>query len=99
VVTSTPTTEPERLTWEMAERRLAHELDRLRRNGIVADGEVGPEDPIEAISDVLSRKQFDEIIICSLPQRVSRWLAMDLPRKAQRRFHLPVVHCSDQPRD
>jgi hypothetical protein len=51
---------------------------------------------MEAISDLLGRKQFDEILICSLPQRVSRWLAMDLPRKAERTFQLPVVHCTDQ---
>ncbi len=96
-VRSHPETEPESLAWALAERRLAHELDRLHTNGIQAEGEVGAEDPMEAIGEVLSRRQFDEIIICSLPQHVSRWLAMDLPSRANRKFQLPVVHCTDQP--
>jgi hypothetical protein len=29
----------------------------------------------------VNREQFDEIIVSTLPTRVSRWLDLDLPRK------------------
>jgi hypothetical protein len=35
--------------------------------------------------------QFDEIIVATLPRRVSRWLEADLPREAERRFGIPVT--------
>jgi len=54
-------------------------------------GEVGDADPINAIHDALFAKQFDEIIVSTLPRRVSRWLHLDLPSKA-RGFGLPVTH-------
>ena len=39
---------------------------------------------------VLADHQFDEIIVATLPRRVSRWLRADLPHQAERRFRLPV---------
>jgi nucleotide-binding universal stress UspA family protein len=75
-----------------AHRRLDAELSRLRSIGAEADGEVGDVHPLQAIRDVLAREQFDEIIISTLPQGVSRWLRMDLPDRVARRFNLPVTH-------
>jgi hypothetical protein len=50
-----------------------------------AGGEVetllGDPDPISAVSDAVNLHGFDEIIISTLPTRVSRWLHLDLPRK------------------
>jgi len=40
---------------------------------------------------VLADHQFDEIIVATLPRRVSRWLRSDLPHQAGRRFNLPVI--------
>jgi hypothetical protein len=59
--------------------------------GSPVTGEVGDADPLAAIQDVLSRERFDEIIISTLPRRVSRWLRLDLPSKA-RGLGLPVTH-------
>lgn len=59
--------------------------------GSVITGEVGDADPLAAIHDVISRERFDEIIISTLPPRVSRWLRLDLPSKA-RGLGLPVIH-------
>ena len=50
--------------------------------GAQVDGMIGVADPLDAIQDAVNLHGFDEIIISTLPQRVSRWLHLDLPRKA-----------------
>jgi hypothetical protein len=40
---------------------------------------------------LLADHQFDEVIVATLPRRVSRWLRADLPHQAERRFGLPVT--------
>ena len=86
------------LTWtegearSLAEDRLERVMGRFRDLGAEATGEVGDEDPFTAIEDVLREEQFDEIIVSTLPPRLSRWLAMDLPRRIETAFALPVKH-------
>jgi hypothetical protein len=76
----------------VAEVRLDQELSRLRELGVTAAGEIGDPDPLEAIRDTLDGHQFDEIILATLPQGVSRWLRQDLVHRVQRKFALPVTH-------
>lgn len=57
----------------------------------VVTSEVGGHDPLRAISAVLERSSFDEIILSTLPSSVSRWLRMDLPSQLRRSFSIPVV--------
>jgi hypothetical protein len=76
----------------LAENRLATELDRLKQAGVKAAGEIGDPDPIRAMQDTMAARQFDEIILATLPQGVSRWLRQDLVHRAQRKFSLPVTH-------
>ena len=45
------------------------------------DGMLGCADPLDAIQDAVNIHGFDEIIISTLPKRVSRWLRLDLPHK------------------
>lgn len=59
--------------------------------GTALTGEVGDADPLAAIQDALHSQAFDEIIISTLPSRVSRWMHIDLPSKA-RGLGLPVTH-------
>ena len=59
--------------------------------GTPVTGEVGVADPIAAIHAALFAGEFDEIIVSTLPRRISRWLRLDLPSKA-RGFGLPVTH-------
>ena len=87
----------EELAWLAARRRLHEELLRLRRLGAEVEGEVGEADPVAAIKEVLGRQQVNEIILSTLPQRRSRWLARDLPRRVQRDFGLPVTHVVSEP--
>jgi hypothetical protein len=75
-----------------ARRRLDAEVHRIRKAGAPADGEVGDPDPLRAISNLLARRQFDEIILSTLPRRLSHWLHWDLPSRVQRKFQLPVTH-------
>ena len=44
-----------------AQEQLDVELQRLHAAGVDADGEVGDQDPLKAIADILKRQQFDEI--------------------------------------
>ena len=46
------------------------------------EGIVGDPEPLAAIQDAIHLHGFDEIIISTLPTRVSRWLKLDLPSKA-----------------
>jgi hypothetical protein len=55
------------------------------------DGHVGDADPLMAIQDALHASDYDELIISTLPSRLSRWMHLDLPSKA-RALGLPVVH-------
>jgi hypothetical protein len=45
------------------------------------EGIVGAAEPLDAIQDAVNLRGFDEIIISTLPARVSRWLRLDLPHK------------------
>jgi hypothetical protein len=60
--------------------------------GVPATGEVGDEDPVLAVGDVLRRERFDEIIVSTLPPGVSRWLKRDLPHRLERRYGVAVTH-------
>lgn len=59
--------------------------------GVEVTGEVGSADPLAAIQDALAQRSFDEIVISTLPSRMSRWLHLDLPSKA-RGLGVPVAH-------
>ena len=54
------------------------------------EGLIGPEDAFLAVSTTLDAGHYDEVIISTLPMRVSHWLRMDLPARVQR-LGLPVT--------
>ena len=49
--------------------------------GSQVEGLIGDAEPLAAIQDAVNLEGFDEIIISTLPTRVSRWLRLDLPSK------------------
>jgi hypothetical protein len=49
--------------------------------GTHVEGLIGDPEPLNAIQDAVNLHGFDEIIISTLPARVSRWLHLDLPSK------------------
>jgi hypothetical protein len=59
--------------------------------GARVTGIIGDADPVAAVHDAINLQGFDEIIISTLPTRMSRWMRMDLPSKA-RCLGVPVTH-------
>ena len=54
-------------------------------DGLAAEG----EGPLEAIKRTIEEQDIDEIVISTLPRRVSAWLRRDLPQRVER-LGLPV---------
>ena len=68
-------------------------VEELRQEGLdVANARVGDPDPLAAIQDECNFNTYDELIVSTLPLHVSKWLKVDLPRKARAATGLPVTH-------
>ena len=68
-------------------------VDELRREGLnVAAAKVGDPDPLAAIQDECNFSTYDELIVSTLPLKISKWLHIDLPSKAHAATGLPVTH-------
>lgn len=57
-------------------------LDRAAGGHV--EGLVGASDPFEAVRAALAAAPFDEVIVSTLPERVSRWLHLDLGHRIER---------------
>lgn len=77
---------------EPAEHDLEGALDRLRALGLEVDGQVGDPDPLAAVCDAANADSYDEVIVSTLPKHLSRWLKLDLPRRAAHATGLPTTH-------
>jgi hypothetical protein len=75
-----------------ARRRMETGAGALRRAGYQVRGVLGDFQPLEAIRDAMRERAYDEILISTLPARLSRWLRQDLPARAARAFAVPVTH-------
>jgi hypothetical protein len=76
-----PETEEAALTLELAIPLLEDAA------GGQVEGRIGDADPFVAVRDTLEREPFDEVIVSTLPARVSHWLRRDLPSRVE---HLGV---------
>jgi hypothetical protein len=65
-------------------------LRLLQRAGGKVEGLVGGADPFESVQDAVRHGNFDEIMISTLPRRVSKWLRRDLIRRVEG-LGLPVT--------
>ena len=45
------------------------------------EGRVGDSDPFQAVKEALEGGAYDEVLISTLPERVSHWLRRDLPHR------------------
>ena len=74
--------DPEDQAQNEAEQTLELAIPLLEQAaGGEVEGMVGDAEPLAAIQDAINIHGFDEIIISTLPTRVSRWLHLDLPHK------------------
>jgi len=75
-----------------ADRRLQASLVELGRSGVVAHGEVGDADPVQALEDGVRSFGPDEIIISTHPEGRSHWLESGVVTRARERFDVPITH-------
>jgi hypothetical protein len=75
-----------------AQERLDASLAKLAEAGVVARGEVGDGDPLQAMEDALRTFGADEIIISTHPEGRSNWLERGVVEKARERFAVPITH-------
>jgi hypothetical protein len=66
-------------------------LERAARGPV--EGMVGEADPFEAVKAALQDPGFDEVIVSTLPKRVSEWLRRDLPHRIEK-LGVPVTTIS-----
>jgi hypothetical protein len=91
--------DPEDQTQTEAEATIELALPLIERAaGCQCDSMIGVPFPLDAVQDAVNVHGFDEIIISTLPTRVSKWLHLDLPRKVAA-LGLPVTTVTAQSRD
>jgi hypothetical protein len=78
---------------EEAGEHLKRAVERYRDAGLEVDeGKLGDPDPVAAVHDAVNFKDFDEIIVSTLPKHLSKWLRLDLPHRVEHATGKPVTH-------
>lgn len=77
---------------DAAQARLDASLAALREAGVVARGEIGDGDPLQALEDALRTFPADEIVISTHPVGTSNWLERGVVGRATALFDVPVTH-------
>jgi hypothetical protein len=81
-----------------AQERLAQALEAMRAAGLErVDGRVGDPDPIVATMELWDPREFDEIVVSTLPTGSSRWLGLDLPHRLEKLTAVTVHHVVSRP--
>jgi hypothetical protein len=80
-----------------ARARLARLLDSLRSAGIVAAGMIGDPDPYTAAMNAVHFFHISEVVVSTLPEGSSQWMADKLVERVQGATNKPVEHIESQP--
>ena len=80
-----------------AVQKLEEALEQLRAAGLEAQGSVGNADPILAVTDAWDPKHYDEIIVSTLPMRLSKWMHAGLPERIAKLTDATVTHVVSPP--
>jgi hypothetical protein len=76
-----------------AERYLDAAVERYHAAGLeVASAHLGDPDPIAAVMDAVHFATYDEVVVCTLPRNLSKWLGLSLPHRIRTVTGLPVTH-------
>ena len=78
--------------FESAQRRIHNALERMRDDGLRVGVRIGDPDPLTALRDAWRPDRYDELIVSTLPSRISKWLHIDLPGRAEKVAGVPVSH-------
>lgn len=79
-------------TERQSSRDLAATLEALRAAGATAEGDVVDGDPIEALSEAVTRVEGREAIILTRSHVVSEFFHLDWTSRARRAIGVPVLH-------
>ncbi len=77
---------------EEAQARLDVSVSSLSGAGVKVRGQVGDDDPIQAIDDALRSFPADEIVISTHPVGKSNWLEKGVVVRARERYGCPITH-------
>ena len=80
-----------------ARTRLRRLLDSLREAGIVAAGLIGDPDPYTAAMNAVQFFHISEIIVSTLPEGSSQWMADKLTDRIESATNKPVEHIESSP--
>jgi hypothetical protein len=80
-----------------AEGRLQRMVRRLTDSGIPATGIVGDGIALVAVNEVWSPQRYDEVIVCTLPARLSSWLRVDLASRLADLTGASICHVAASP--
>jgi hypothetical protein len=75
-----------------ARERLAQLLASLEQDGIVAAGMIGDPDPYDATMNAVQFFHISEIVISTLPEGTSKWVADKLVDRVKKVTNRPVEH-------
>jgi hypothetical protein len=67
-------------------------LAAMRAAGLEAEGSIGDNNPMDAVAEYFDPSRHDEVIVCTLPGRSSKWLQHDFPHRVARFTGLSVTH-------
>ena len=86
-------------TTAVARRNMESSARLLQEAGAnVSRRVIGARAPLDAIRDELREgPRYDELIVCTFPPGVSRWLRLDLINQARKASGLPVTHVTARP--
>lgn len=80
-----------------AQVQLSGAIELLRARGLEVDGGIGASDAFVAVSEAWDPRRYDEIIVCTLPMRFSKWLHAGLPERIEHLTGARVTHVVSQP--
>jgi hypothetical protein len=75
-----------------ARRRLSTLLDSLDEAGVVAAGMIGDPDPYTAVMNAVQYFHISEIVISTLPEGTSKWVADKLVERVRDATNVSVEH-------
>jgi hypothetical protein len=76
-----------------ARARLEAACRRMRAAGLDVEGSLAHDaDPLGAVHEAWDPAKYDEIVVCTLPTGVSKWLQVDLPHRVAKITDAPVTH-------